>query len=300
MRRNIPSSRALVAFEAAGRHESFTLAAQEINLTEGAVSRQIGRLETSLGVKLFARVKNRVHLTTNGRIYWEQICSDIERLERHTLNLQAHPGDGGILELAVIPTFNARWLIPRLHDFTDKSQGIKINMTELTEPFIFANSSIDAALHYDHPAWVGMFKVDLFAEELVPVCSPRLCGGSPLVDLNELKKFPLLHHRGRLRSWQNLSVQLELKSFNPMAGTRYALFLTIIEAARAGLGIGLVPKLYVTDELARGELIIPFDSQSFSEKRYCLIYPERMHESPPLNTFVSWLKNAAHVYKDES
>ena len=177
MRRRIPTSGGLLAFEVAGRHESFSRAAQEMGITEGAVSRQIARLEDYLEIMLFNRVKGRIHLTDAGREYWTQIAGSLDQIERNTLNLLARPAAGGVLELAVIPTFTNRWLIPRLPLFHAAHPGITINMSERPDPFLFAESPFDAAIHYDHPAWAGMIKKDLFAEELVPVCSPILTNG---------------------------------------------------------------------------------------------------------------------------
>jgi LysR family transcriptional regulator, glycine cleavage system transcriptional activator len=299
MRRKIPSSSALLAFETAGRHGSFSRAAEELNLTEGAVSRQIGRLEDTLGVALFMRVKNRVHLTEDGRIYWEQVRADLERIEAHTLNLIARPSEGGVLELAVIPTFTNRWLIPRLLAFHALHPGITINISERPEPFLFADSEFDAALHYDHPAWTGMLKRRLFGEELVPICSPTLTNGLKFQDLSEINNHKLLHKRGRFDGWRNVFVHGGLKDGNPMQGNRYDLFSMIIEAARAGLGIGLVPRLYVLQEIARGELIIPFETSLPEEKHYCLVYPEHKHGSWPLNIFSEWLGRTAKIYAQD-
>jgi len=296
MRRKIPSSGALLAFEAAGRHESFSCAAEELNITEGAVSRQINRFESYLGVSLFSRVKNRVVLTEDGRMYWEQVRSDLERLEAHTLNLIARPAEGGVLELAVIPTFANRWLIPRLPEFHARHPGVTINISERPEPFLFADSPFDAALHYDHPAWAGMVKENLFGEELVPICNPRLVGGRVLGQPSDLKTFTLLHKRGRSDGWRNFFARADLDGINPMEGTRYDLFSMIIEAAKAGLGIGLVPRLYVQNEIARGELMIPIEAKLSDEKYYCLVYPERKQGSWPLKIFINWLDKSAKRY----
>src|SRR5437660_1227302 len=114
MRRKIPSFEALIAFEAASRYQSFTRAADELALTQSAVGRQIALLEEYLGVPLFNRIKRRVSLTEVGEIYAKEIRDDLNSIERHTLGAMAHHDAGGLLELAVIPTFATRWLIPRL------------------------------------------------------------------------------------------------------------------------------------------------------------------------------------------
>ncbi|MGB3865598.1 MAG: LysR family transcriptional regulator [Xanthobacteraceae bacterium] len=296
MRRKIPSVNALLTFEAAGRHESFARAADELSMSEGAVSRQIARLEEFLGLLLFNRVKGRIHLTHSGREYWNRIIDDLDRIERDTLNLLARPAEGGVLELAVIPTFTNRWVIPRLPDFYARNPGIIINMSERPEPFLFVDSPFDAAIHYDHPAWVGMIKKDLFAEELVPVCSPMLTGGRDKLSLDELKSLPLLHKRGRLDAWLKWWDHVGVTGINPMEGSQYDLFSMAIEAAVAGLGVVLVPRFYISKELKDRRLVIPFDHHVPGEKRYCVVCPEDKYGSWPLKPFLDWLVQQSSAY----
>jgi DNA-binding transcriptional LysR family regulator len=267
-------------------------------MTEGAVSRQIARLEEFLGVVLFARVKNRVHLTDAARLYSEQVAADLARIEKDTLSLIGRP-EGGVLELAVIPTFTNRWIIPRLPKFHENNPGITVNMTERPEPFLFANSAFDAAIHYDHPAWAGMMKKVLFAEELVAVCVPGLLPRDREAKPSDLKKLTLLHKRGRSDEWKRWWDRVGEDGVNPMAGPRYDLFSMVIEAARAGLGIALVPKLYVVDELRDGTFLIPYAGHVSADKTYCVVYPEQKHEQWPLNVFISWLESEATRYLQE-
>src|ERR1700751_248339 len=124
----IPNMGALLAFEAAARHESFTHAAKELFLTESAVSRQIATLEANLGVHLFVRAKQRVVLTRAGRIYGTQVRRSLEHLDRDTLSIIAHGVGGGYLELAVLPTFASQWLIPRLAAFNTQYPDVRVEM----------------------------------------------------------------------------------------------------------------------------------------------------------------------------
>jgi len=152
MRRKIPSIEALIAFEAAARYQSFTRAADELALTQSAVSRQIAAMEEYLGVPLFNRVKQRLALTELGQIYAAQIRDHLLRLERDTLAIMSHQGTGGILELAVTPTFATRWLIPRLPGFYAKHDAIVLNLTTRAEPFLFTDTPFDAAIHFGSAA----------------------------------------------------------------------------------------------------------------------------------------------------
>lgn len=174
MRRKIPSNSALLAFEAAARHGSFARAAEELARTEGAVSRQIGRLEAFLGVALFERVGNRVRLVPNGTRYAAQVREILDRLERDSLYLMGQPLEGASIDIAASPTFATRWLIPRLKRFQTMHPNITVHIAERMEPFLLADSGFDAALHFEHPAWAGMHLHPLLEEILVPVCSPAL------------------------------------------------------------------------------------------------------------------------------
>src|SRR6185369_9333294 len=137
MKRKIPSTVALALFEAAARHESFARAADEMCVTESAVSRQIAALEGYLRVRLFSRVKKHVLLTDAGRQYSLNISANLNEIEMHTRSLMAHKGVGGMLELAVIPTFANRWLLPRLNEFRKRHPDITLNLSERPDPFIF-------------------------------------------------------------------------------------------------------------------------------------------------------------------
>src|SRR3712207_32692 len=154
MRRRIPSTGALLVLEAAARHQSFSRAAAELALTESAVSRQVARLEDFLHVPLFDRVKKRVLLTEAGRSYCEQIRESLDRIERDTLTVMAQKSNGGVLELAVIPTFTSKWLIPRLGGVHARHGAITGHLSERAEPFLFPGTQFDAAIHFQ-PQEIG-------------------------------------------------------------------------------------------------------------------------------------------------
>lgn len=200
MRRKIPSSAALMAFEAAARHGSFARAADELSLTEGAISRQMGRLESFLGVTLFERIGNRVRLLPNGERYAAQVRELLDRLDRDSQYLMGQPSDSASLDLAIIPTFAMRWLIPRLSRFQQKHPNIAVHLAERMEPFVLAGSGFDAAIHFEHPAWTGMQTHPLLNEVLVPVCHPKLLKAGKRI--TALDTLPRLHRRQNPDAWQ--------------------------------------------------------------------------------------------------
>ncbi len=288
MRRKIPTNSALMAFEASARHGSFARAADELALTEGAISRQIGRLEAFLGVTLFERVGNRVRLLPNGERYAVQVREALDRLERDSQYLMGQPSDGASLDIATIPTFATRWLIPRLARFREMHPNIIVHLAERMEPFVLAGSGFDAAIHFEHPAWTGMRTHRLLHETLVPVCHPALLGGSKeTVSLNEL---PLLHRRQNPEAWQSYAQEAGIVLTNPAVGARYDLHSMQIEAALAGLGVALVPRLYIENEVAEGRLVAPWPDGLSVAKTFCLILPEPIRLSEgPIQEFANWI-----------
>ena len=298
MRRKIPSIEALIAFECAARHQSFTRSADELSLTQSAVSRQISCLEDYLGVPLFNRIKKRLSLTDVGRMYAKQVRDHLERIERDTLSAMAHRGAGGILELAVIPTFASRWLIPRLPQFYAQHPHITLNLTTRAEPFMFADTMFDAAIHFGGPVWPGAITQHLFGEEMMPVCSPHLLGGRRAVKPAELARLTLLHQSARAEAWRHWFVQAGIHDATCMRGQRYEFFSMLVEAARAGLGVALMPRFLVLNELASGELVIPCDISLRNEKGYYLVYPEYKQGSPLLAVFQQWLLGTAGQYRE--
>lgn len=294
MRHKIPSNSALMAFEASARHGSFARAAAELALTEGAISRQIGRLEAFLGVTLFERVGNRVRLLPNGERYAAQVRETLDRLERDSQYLMGQPSDGASLDIATIPTFAVRWLIPRLARFREMHPNIIVHLAERMEPFVLTGSGFDAAIHFEHPAWTGMRTHRLLHETLVPVCNPALLGKSEVAP--PLDELPRLHRRQNPDAWQRYVQETGIALTNPAVGARYDLHSMQIEAALAGLGVALVPRLYIETELAEGRLVAPWpDGQSIS-KTFCLILPEPIRLSDgPVQVFANWLLKEART-----
>ncbi|BCF95972.1 transcriptional regulator [Paraburkholderia sp. PGU19] len=300
MRRKIPSIDALIAFETAARHLSFTRTAEELSLTQSAVGRQVAGLEEYLGTPLFNRFKRRISLTEAGEIYAKRVRENLERMERDTLAAMAHRSAGGIIELAVTPTFATRWLIPRLPDFYATHDDIVVNLTTRAEPFLFKDTPFDAAIHFGDPVWPGSVAKYLFGEETVVVCSPRLLAGKEKLAPRDVANYTLLHQSARPDAWRQWLAQAAVHDVDSMRGQRYELFSMLVVAAKAGLGIALVPKFLVGQELEAEELVMPFDLALPSSKGYYFVYPERKQNSPMLQAFEGWLMETAQRYIRDS
>jgi DNA-binding transcriptional LysR family regulator len=301
MRRKIPPLQTLVCFDAAARHESYTRAAQELALTQSAVSRQIGTLEAFLGVALFRRTRHGVALTASGAAYARQITKRLEAMERDTLDAMAHQGEGGSLSLAAVPTFATRWLMPRLKGFAALQPDVVVHIETRTRPFLFADAEFDAALYAGTPAqvenWAGTHALLLMHEDVVPVCSPSLLPSSGrkgnAVSPAAIAQMPLLQQSTRPDGWRQWFDAQQIDAPNARGGPRYELFSILAAAASHGLGVALMPTMLVADELARGELVVACARPLSGERNYYLVTPERADQRPLLKFFSDWLLGEA-------
>lgn len=172
-RRYLPSMPSLLALEAVDRLGSASAAAEELNLTQGAVSRQLQVLEGQLGVALFTRDKHRLRLTQGAKDYCREVRRLLTGLGQATLTLRANPG-GGALNLAILPAFGMHWLAPRLARFAQSHPEVTVNLSTRLKPFEFETSAFDAAIHYGRQDWPGVDYLPLMAEEMLAVAAPAL------------------------------------------------------------------------------------------------------------------------------
>ncbi|GER13895.1 Glycine cleavage system transcriptional activator [compost metagenome] len=297
MRRKIPPLQTLVCFDAAARHESYTRAAQELALTQSAVSRQVGALEAFLGVALFRRTRHGVALTASGAAYARQIARRLEAMERDTLDAMAHQGEGGSLSLAAVPTFATRWLVPRLRGFAALQPDVVVHIETRTRPFLFADAEFDAALYAGTPAqvenWAGTRALLLMHEDVVPVCSPSLLPHGKAVSPEAIAQMPLLQQSTRPDGWRQWFDAQQVDAPTARGGPRYELFSILAAAASHGLGVALMPTMLVADELARGELVVACPRALSGERSYYLVTPERADQRPLLKLFSDWLLGQA-------
>ncbi len=278
----MPSTSALLALEAAARHESFAKAAQELSLSEGAISRQIAKLEGFLGMKLFHRVGNRVELSAHGAGYASHIRASLATIERHTLQLMADSRGVTSLEIGVIPTLASRWLIPRLTRFQERNPEIQVHLRERTQPFSLEESGLQGAINYDHPTWHNMNVQPLFEEPMVAVCHPRWASQAP-------DSMPLLHKLASPYSWARYATLADLPLSHQSSGPTYDRYALLIEAAKAGIGMALVPACYVEEELQGGKLTTPWPAIAELRERYVFVTHPNREVAPALEKFERWL-----------
>lgn len=298
MRRKIPSTAALTAFEAAARHQSFTKAADELAVTQSAVCRQIATLEEVLGAKLFQRTRRGVVVTETGQAYARSIRARLDEIERDTLEVIANGAQGTTLELGVVPTFATHWLLPRMEGFKRLHPHITVNLSTRTRPFLFDDTNLDGTLFSGPSGWPGTEAHFLMHEHLVVVASPRLVGQRRNLRPRDVARLPLLHPGTRPHAWREWFETHGVDEANDMAGPRYELFSMISQAAAHGLGVALIPKLLVQDELARGTLVQVVREATLSERSYYFIHPQRRAGNPALQAFGDWITSEARRYRE--
>ncbi|MBW6398490.1 LysR family transcriptional regulator [Roseomonas sp. HJA6] len=290
MRRHTPPTAALQAFEACARHLSVSRAAEELHLTQSAVSRQLAGLEALLGVRLFLRVRQRLVMTAAAAAYAPQLRAALARIEAATLEVMAHQGAGGTLTLAVQPTFGTRWLMPRLPRFLAAHRRIVVNFRNYTTrpmPLDFAAEDVDAAIMLEETPQRGIATHRLVADRRVPVCAPVLA--ETLAVTADIARQTLLQHSTRPRAWADWLAMAGVEGVDGFRGPRFHHHAMVAEAAAQGMGVALMPRFMVAEDIARGRLAVPFDQALDSGEHYVFAYPETSAELPALRLFRDWL-----------
>jgi DNA-binding transcriptional LysR family regulator len=289
-RRVMPSLTALQFFDAAVRHMSFTRAAADLNVTQSAVSRQIRDLEAFLGQPLFHRIKQRLVLTAAGEAYAGSIRSLLDQAEAATLQVMAYSGKGGVLTVALLPTFGSRWLVPRLGDFITRYPDIQLNLVTRVKPFDFTGSGIDAAIHFGGDVWPDAVCHRLLGEVIVPVCAPGLLAGRRGLERpRDVAAFPLLQLTTRPQGWMDWLRAVGVEDLDGLRGPRFEEFHMVIQAAIAGLGMAVLPRFLIQEELAGGRLVVAIDRPVTSDQAYYLVHPEGKADVYKVCVFRDWL-----------
>jgi DNA-binding transcriptional LysR family regulator len=297
-----PSLMALRCFDLSARHSSFTKAAHEVHLTQGAVSHQILGLEAQLGATLFVRKKSGLELTAAGRAYWVEISTALRQLERATQNLVLNKGEGGALNLCVASSFATYWLMPRLAGFVSAHPEVTLNLSTHIGPVDFSTSSHDAAIEFCEGVEPGLRAELILPLELRPYCSPgligrRRAGKSKPAGTAQLKalltSMPLIRHSTVPLAWECWLEQAGLASEVPAqqlsAGPRYDLLSMALNGAIAGLGIALLPDYVASGAAAAGQVVQVSGRSWKSGKGYYLRFPEWKSELVALKRFHQWI-----------
>ncbi|WP_404823317.1 LysR substrate-binding domain-containing protein [Burkholderia cenocepacia] len=290
-RRLTPSMSSLLAFEASARTESFTKAAQQLSLTQSAVSRQVQLLEQLLGVTLFQRAGRTVVLTDAGRLYFRELTGPLDGIRRATLQTIAYQAGGGTLHLAVLPTFGSKWLMPRLQSFCARHPEVLVHLHTRTY-LDLAASGMDAAIVVGTGAWPDSDAYRLVDEELVPIVNPRHAAAAAIKRVEDLLEQPLLQVATRPTAWRDWLAKRGLVSEKLKPGPQFEQTSHLIQAVSTGMGVGLVPKILVDDELREGTLAVPLNIPADpSGNAYYLVVANNRSAYPPFVALRDWLSS---------
>lgn len=285
-RRYLPSMASLLALESIDRLGTASAAALELNLTQGAVSRQLKVLEDQLGVALLIRDKQRLRLTPAAQDYVREVRRGLQTLSQASLTLRANPL-GGALNLAILPAFGMNWLAPRLASFATQHAEVTVNLSTRLKPFDFATSNFDAAIHYGRQDWPGVNYLKLLDEELLAVAAPDFLRAS-LGDAKSVLDHPLLQLESRTGDWGRWLAHHGQAGLRPPA-MLFDQFATMTQGVVHGLGIALLPVFLIKRELDEGRLIAAYGTPIKSLGSYYLVWPKEPAPRAPLASFRRWL-----------
>jgi len=292
MPRRLPPLNALRAFEAAGRHLSFTKAADELAVTQAAISHQVKGLEETLGVQLFRRFNRRLMLTDAGQRYLPALTEAFERIDGATRRLFADDA-GGALRISVANSFAAKWLLPRLPKFLARHPEIDVQVSASDRLTDFGRDDIDMGIRYGRGVYPGL-RVDLLMDDKVfPVCSPALLGAArPLHSPEDLRHHTLLHddvRGGEFPDWRKWLAEAGVTGVNPDRGPAYSHSSLVIQAAVEGQGVALARGSLVTLDLEAGRLVQPFGPILPSNFSCYVVAPKATADRPKIKAFRDWL-----------
>src|SRR6201996_9041863 len=291
MTARLPSLNGLRAFEAAARHLSFTQAASELNVTQTAISHQIRRLEEELGLRLFIRKNRALALTPQARDYLPGVRAAFNDLRLATDRL-LHKEDDKVLTISTLASLAAKWLLPRLAAFQEAHPGIDVRITTSTGLVDFKSGGVDAAIRYGRGNWPALRAEWLMADELFPVCSPKLVeGDKPLNCPEGLAHLTLLHTTGGYDDdWRQWLTAAGLPAdISKYPGISFDLIFMTVQAAIDGIGVAMGRTSYVQDDIAKGRLVVPFKIALPADAGFYLVSPEGVVEPPKLAAFRQWL-----------
>jgi LysR family transcriptional regulator, glycine cleavage system transcriptional activator len=293
MLRRLPPLNALKAFEAAARAESFTRAADELNVTQAAVSHQVKALEGTLGIRLFNRERQRLALTEAGREYLIVVRDALDRIAVGTARLVQRQS-AGVLTISASPDFAAKWLVHRIGRFAESHPDIDLRVLATAHHVDFAREDVDLAIRHGDGKWPGLDVVRLCSERLFPVCSPKLLSGrNRIAGAADLLKFPLL----RLEDWTTWARWFEAAGLADAVSLAHGPVLNrasmLIDAAAEGQGIALARTALAARDIIGGRLVQPIEVSLRVANTYWIVCPKATSGLPKIATCRKWLLTEA-------
>jgi len=288
MSRRLPPLNSLKVFEAAARHLSFTRAAEELFVTQAAVSHQIKTLEDFLGLKLFRRRNRSLLLTEEGQSYFLDIKDVFTSLSEATDKVLER-SEKGALTISLPPSFAIQWLVPRLADFNQQEPDIDVRIKAVDMDEGSLTDDVDVAIYYGRGNWPGLRADKLYQEFLIPVCSPqRLLGDKSLETLGDLKHHTLLHDTSR-KEWKQFVREHDIDDVNVNHGPIFSHTTMVLQAAVHGQGVALGNNVLAQPEIDAGRLVCPFDEVLVTKNAFYVVCHEQQADTGRISTFRDWM-----------
>jgi DNA-binding transcriptional LysR family regulator len=299
MPRTLPSLELIRGFEAAARLSSFTRAAEELFITQSAVSRQVQTLEEHLGTPLFERRHRSIHLTHAGQQLYRAASQALMLLTDTAARIRQ---EGAHRSITVSCTFGfaSLWLVPRLMDFRELHPDVDVRIAANNKIIDLERERMEIAVRYCTADLVPPSTPRLFGEEVFPVCSPELLRrrGKPLLAPPDLERHVLLHHQGADKHWPTGSWSawleaVQLPNLNPAGALFFDQYDQLIQAAIDGQGVALGIGALIKRHLRQGRLVAPFEQRSSSPRGYYLVIAQHAAARSEVAAFRSWMMRAA-------
>lgn len=287
--KKLPPLNALKAFESAARHLNFTKAAEELFVTQAAVSHQIKLLEDFLSVQLFHRRNRLLELTELGLQYFDEIRPLLEQIAKATDKIKAK-NNRQILTISVPQTFGMHWLVPRLNDFHKKFPDVEVRIKGVDQDEGQLGKEIDVAIYYGSGKWENLESCRLAESPLVILASPKFLANNPITVPSDLVGKTLLHVFSR-NKWKRtiehfqMSEQIDVEQ----SGSMFSHTFMALQAAMHQQGIAIANKVLAQHALEQGQLIEPFPTGLIDEKAFYVVYPPEMAQIDKVQNFVSWI-----------
>jgi LysR family glycine cleavage system transcriptional activator len=291
----LPSLNSLRAFVAAARHLSFAKAAEELNVTPGAVSQQIKQLEDQLGCPLFRRTKRQLLLTDEGQACLPGLIESFDRMHE-ALDAIARVGHDGRLTVSVAPSLAAKWLVPRLDRFTALHPEIDVLVSASMHLADFDAEALDCAIRYGAGRYPDLVVEKLMPESVVPVCSPSLLDGpTPLRKPDDLEHVTLLHddspdQDASCPDWRMWLRAAGVEQVDARRGLRFNQSSLVLEAAVSGRGVALAKARLAADDLRAGRLVSLFEAKQPLQFAYYFVAPVERSALKRVRLFRDWLR----------
>lgn len=298
MANRLPPLNALRAFEASARQLSFTRAAEELFVTQAAISHQIKSLEEFLGIKLFMRKNRALLLSEEGQAYFLDIKDVFNGINDATERLLAR-GAKGAITVSLQPSFAIQWLVPRLNAFNAMHPDIDVRIKAVDQPESSLTEDVDVAIYYGRGHWADIHAEQLQKEYLVPVCSPLLLEGKkPLSKVEDLVNHTLLHDTSR-RDWKRWFKQISIKATNVNHGPIFSHSAMVVQAALHGQGVALAHRFLAKPDIDAGRLVCPFEDVLESKNSYYVVCRERQVDLGKIAAFREWVLDTVAQEKEE-